>query len=91
MPQGVITTWSNQVRLLNTYGVTEGTVYQTCKVVDHDTTPGNVGVPFPGVHVRIATDTRELWLGGTQVTSGYLNRATATQERFVVDDARVID
>eukprot|EP00041_Stephanoeca_diplocostata_P037491 m.1421675 g.1421675 ORF g.1421675 m.1421675 type:complete len:457 (-) comp25047_c0_seq38:5594-6964(-) len=90
MPQRVISTWSNQVRLINTYGVTEGTVYQTWKVMEQDTTPNNVGVPFPGVHVRIAHDTRELWLGGIQITSGYLNRPAVTRERFVADDSRVL-
>jgi malonyl-CoA/methylmalonyl-CoA synthetase len=57
---------------------------------------GSVGIPFPGVRVRIAApgnaaplsagDVGELLVNGPNVFRGYWERPAATREAFVVDD-----
>jgi amino acid adenylation domain-containing protein len=82
-------------RLVNTYGITETTVFNTA----HEVTEGDleiddsiIGRPLPGVTARVVTDDGraaavaepgELWLAGAQVAEGYLNLPELTTTRFV--------
>jgi long-chain acyl-CoA synthetase len=66
--------------LLEAYGLTE-----TCPGLTTNL-PGNmklgtVGLPFPDVQIKIASDGEILAKGGN-ITSGYLNRSDATEEAF---------
>ncbi|MCX5461198.1 amino acid adenylation domain-containing protein [Streptomyces sp. FT1] len=72
------------VRLVNTYGPTEGTVVATAADLgDSCLAPGDapIGVPLPGS--RVAVVDGELYLCGPALAHGYRNRPVETAERFV--------
>ncbi|MFJ2373931.1 amino acid adenylation domain-containing protein [Streptomyces sp. NPDC087769] len=74
----------SSVRLLNTYGPTEGTVVATVAdlhdaALAADDTP--VGRPLPGS--RVAVVDGELYLLGPALANGYRNRPEETTGRFV--------
>lgn len=84
----------NTVRLLNTYGPTETTVAVTwedlsASPLELDIVP--IGVPFASVNLNILNHfeqasppgvTGELFIGGPQVATGYLNLEKETQQAF---------
>ncbi len=90
------TSWLGAGRLINEYGPTEASV-GTCihpvpTEVRQPVVP--IGAPLPGMTMRILDPhmaqlpigaTGELFVGGTGVAHGYLNRPALTAERFVPD------
>lgn len=68
-------------KVVERYGMTE-----TCMLVsnphDSDRRPGSVGLPLPGLDVRLDPDTREVLVRGPNVFGGYLNRPDADAEAF---------
>ncbi len=71
--------------ILERYGATEfgfalGNRYAGPRIA------GSVGIPFPGVRVRVDGDVRELLVSGPNVFSGYWKRPDATAEAFVTGD-----
>ncbi|WP_426572295.1 AMP-binding protein [Aquihabitans sp. McL0605] len=76
-----ITAGSGQ-RLIERYGMTE-TVMNVSNPYDGDRRPGTVGLPLPGVDLRLAEGTDEILLQGPNVFSGYWQRPEATAETFV--------
>lgn len=89
-----------KVRLLNTYGPTEGTIIATAFDPDNEEspwTPGTdlpIGRPIANLKTHVL-DTKlqpvpvgvagELFIGGVGVARGYLNRPDLTSEKFVPD------
>ena len=65
------------------YGITEGGIVITNPYVG-PRQPGRVGIPFPGVEVRIG-DKDEVLLKGGQVFTGYWRNEAATKEAFTPD------
>lgn len=89
-----------QVRIINTYGVTEASIDSTWYEPDQSgADPGvmvPIGSPFPGCRAVIldhalqplpAGVIGELCLGGVGLARGYLNRPELTSERFITDPA----
>ena len=82
--------------LYNEYGPTEGTVWSTvfdCSV-PFDRTRVPIGRPVPGAEAYVVDPEGEpapigapgeLWIGGTGIAPGYLDRPELTAERFVAD------
>ena len=60
------------------YGATECAPFVSCQR-PLDPSEGTVGLPLPGVHVRLADD-GELMVSGPNVTSGYWNNRPASDE-----------
>ncbi|WP_010446094.1 non-ribosomal peptide synthetase, partial [Pseudomonas asplenii] len=88
---------SSRIRLYNGYGPTEATTCATAYEV-FDVLPGTLSLPIgkPNANVRIyVLDARrepvpvgvvgEIYIGGTGVALGYLNRPDLTAERFSDD------
>jgi malonyl-CoA/methylmalonyl-CoA synthetase len=67
-------------RVLERYGMTE-TVMNISNPYDGERRPGSVGLPLPGVEVRLSAD-GEILLRGPNVFSGYWRRPDATKEAF---------
>jgi malonyl-CoA/methylmalonyl-CoA synthetase len=65
------------------YGITEGGIVVT-NPYDGPRQPGRVGLPFPGVEVKLG-DKDEVLLKGGQVFRGYWRNPQATQEAFTPD------
>ena len=76
------------VSVLERYGMTE-TVMLVSNPFDDDRRPGAVGIPLPGVDVRLADGSDgpvgEILVRGPNVFAGYWGRPEATAEAFVVD------
>jgi malonyl-CoA/methylmalonyl-CoA synthetase len=70
--------------ILERYGMTE-TLMNISNPYTGERRAGSVGLPLPGVSVRIVND--ELHVRGPNVCPGYWRREDATAEAFVVDDA----
>jgi malonyl-CoA/methylmalonyl-CoA synthetase len=77
--------------ILERYGMTE-TIMNISNPYDGERRPGSVGLPLPGVRVKIVTpnaaaamdgEVGELWLKGPNVFAGYWRRGEATQAAFV--------
>jgi len=102
MPKHVRDHWDRKVRLVNTYGVTEATVYQAAYCVGGDDL---IGDPYPGVELGLMFENSKiqwipnpdkLWIGqtgeiiiaGKQLAVGYVNRPALTAERFIFVDGK---
>jgi len=89
LPWSIANAWkvaASNSRLINLYGPTETTIAITTYEVDRASSTTNDGVvpigePFPGQEAIIVDE--ELCLRGSQVSSGYVNDASATAKAFV--------
>ncbi|QRN86643.1 amino acid adenylation domain-containing protein [Clostridia bacterium] len=84
-----------ETTLVNMYGVTEATVYQTYKEITEDdilNASDNIGRPLSGDYIYIVDRNLqpapigamgEMMIGGEGVARGYLNRPDLTASRFI--------
>ena len=70
--------------ILERYGMTE-TLMLTTNPYEGERRAGTVGMPFPGVELRLAQETNEIEVRGPNVFAGYLDRPEATAEAFTED------
>jgi gramicidin S synthase 2 len=86
----------DKVRLVNMYGITETTVHVTYHFLTENdirnTEVSPIGVPLPETQVYILDENKqpipkgawgEMYVGGTGVSLGYLNRPELNQENFI--------
>jgi len=71
-------------RVLERYGMTE-TLMLVSNPYDGDRRPGTVGLPLPGVELRLDPATNEVLVKGPNVFRGYLDRPEANAEAFDAD------
>ena len=76
------------------YGLTEAAPVVTSSLLDRPTKPGSVGVPLPGLAVRLvdedgedtlAGDSGEIWVKGPNVFAGYWEDPAATAAALTPD------
>ena len=70
--------------VLERYGMTE-TVMLVSNPVDGERRPGTVGIPLPGVEVRLDPSGDEILVRGPNVFAGYWQRPDATAAAFTDD------
>lgn len=70
-------------RILERYGMSE-TLMNASNPYDGDRRPGTVGIPLPGVELRLA-DADEIQLRGPNVLRAYWERPDATAQAFTAD------
>ncbi|MCU1259603.1 MAG: AMP-dependent synthetase and ligase [Bryobacterales bacterium] len=68
--------------ILERYGMSE-TLMNMSNPYEGERRPGTVGLPLPGVSVRLDEQTGEIYLRGPNVFSGYWRREEATRAAFV--------
>jgi malonyl-CoA/methylmalonyl-CoA synthetase len=71
-------------RIHERYGMTE-TVMLVSNPVDHERRPGSVGLPLPGVSLRLAGEPAEIEVRGPNVFAGYWEREDADADAFTED------
>ncbi len=93
-PQPLADTWSAFATFHNSCGPTETTIVNTIKRYDPAEATLTIGTPTPNNTVYILDEdlqplpvgeVGEMWAGGDCVTSGYLNNALLTTERYKPD------
>ncbi|MEO1430397.1 MAG: amino acid adenylation domain-containing protein [Cyanobacteria bacterium J06633_8] len=84
-----------QPQLVNMYGITETTVHVTYRpltIQDLDCTSSMIGCPIPDLQMYILDDNLqpvpigvrgEMYIGGSGLARGYLNRQQLTSQRFI--------
>lgn len=91
-PKDVQDRWRKGRILINAYGPTENTVMATAMVMEDETPFNNIGYPLNGVNCYVLDDEMhllpdyaagELYLSGSQLTSGYLNNPEQNKLHFV--------
>ena len=71
-------------RVLERYGMTE-TAMLVSNPFEGDRRPGTVGIPLPGVELRLDPTTSEVLVKGPNVFGGYLGRPDANAEAYTAD------
>ncbi|WP_158624856.1 amino acid adenylation domain-containing protein [Gynurincola endophyticus] len=88
----VVRDWKNKVTLINGYGPTETTVIVASHLFRENDSPTIIGKSIPGTDIFILDDELksvetgvegELYIGGKQLSKGYLNRPDDTQKVFI--------
>lgn len=91
-PAEVMERWKQGRRLVNAYGPTENTVVTTCTEVSDVFLSNDIGFPLPGVSCYVLDQTMtllpdyvpgELYIGGLQLTAGYINREELNRKKFI--------
>lgn len=86
-----VRSWYKKIRLINSYGPTEATVAVTNYEFKEETNPRIIGAAIPFVDLFLLdSDLKpvadgtvgELYIGGTQLALGYLNRGDETKKHF---------
>ncbi|HUS62117.1 MAG TPA: AMP-binding protein [Acidimicrobiales bacterium] len=82
------------VEIFEGYGLTEASPTVTSSVVGEEPKPGSIGVPIPGVQVRLVDeegeealvgDAGEIWVRGPNVFHGYFENTEATNQALTND------
>ncbi len=90
---GLVTSFSGQVRLVNCYGPTEGSIYASACTLSPETGP-SIGRPVANTRIYIVDQNLEpqpigvageLLIGGVQVARGYAGRPGLTSDKFIAD------
>lgn len=93
-PLDVMRRWSRGRILVNEYGPTENTVVTTCSEFFAGMPANDIGCPLAGVscyvldaamHLMPDGVPGELYIGGLQLTAGYLGRQEQNHDRFVAN------
>ena len=91
---GDVLRYAPKLKYFNAYGPTENTITSTMGILSADNVSFiSAGKPLPNTSVHICDAggerippgvTGEIWLGGTGISQGYLNRKELTKSCFVV-------
>ena len=82
-PEPLVRKWQNTSTLVNAYGPTEATVFITANILGKEDSANDIGMPLEGTTCYILDEQYrqvpqgekgELFIGGIQVTDGYLNK-----------------
>jgi amino acid adenylation domain-containing protein len=101
LERGLVERWyaafGDRTQLVNMYGITETTVHASWRWLRPDdvrTAESDIGTPLPGTALHVLHDdgtpvadrcVGEIYVGGPQVSDGYLGRPRETALRFLPD------
>ena len=92
--QETVDKWKNGQTFVNVYGPTETTIWVTSCIMEDGTPANDIGLPFAGVSCYVLDEklnlvpdgiAGELYIGGLQLTQGYLNRPDLNSEKFILN------
>lgn len=72
------------IDVLEGYGLTETAPVLSCNMME-DRAIGTIGLPIPGVEIRLDPDNDEIQAKGPNIMKGYLNKPEATAQVFTED------
>ncbi|MEZ0130494.1 amino acid adenylation domain-containing protein, partial [Flavobacterium sp. LBUM151] len=90
--ENTIKSWYKKINLINSYGPTEATVAVTNYKFKEEANPRIIGAAMPFADLFVLDEnlkpvengiTGELYIGGSQLALGYLNRPEDTQKAFI--------
>ncbi|SHL37249.1 non-ribosomal peptide synthetase [Flavobacterium chilense] len=90
--ENTVKKWYKRINLINSYGPTEATVAVTNYKFKAETNPRIIGTAMPLAHLFVLDENLkpvengiigELYIGGSQLALGYLNRPEDTQKAFI--------
>lgn len=96
-PEYLMRQWAGKVRLFNMYGPTEGCVAVNYHQHDGLLPANTLGRAASNVALQVLDEYRkpvpigvygELYIGGVQVTRGYLNKPEVTAEKYVIHEGQ---
>ncbi|MCO7226824.1 non-ribosomal peptide synthetase, partial [Pleionea sp. CnH1-48] len=96
LPHNLVQTLAEttQAEIFNMYGPTEATVWSTCDKVDPGSDSIHIGNPINNYRTYVLDEKRrrvpigakgQLFIAGSAISRGYLNRTELSQEKFVED------
>jgi len=90
--ENTVKSWYKKINLINSYGPTEATVAVTNYKFKDEANPRIIGSAMPFAHLFVLDEnlkpvetgiTGELYIGGSQLALGYLNRPEDTEKAFI--------
>lgn len=93
-PEPLIRKWQKLCKVINAYGPTETTVVTVAGIMTPDGPANDIGMPFQGVSCYILDEhlhqipqgeRGELYIGGIQLSGGYLNNEELNKQKFVAN------
>ena len=93
-PEPLIRKWQKACKVINAYGPTETTVVTVAGIMTPDGAANDLGTPFKGVtcyvldeHLhQVPQGTKgELYIGGVQLSGGYLNNDELNKQKFIAN------
>ncbi len=91
-PEPLVRRWQETCEVVNIYGPTEATTFITANILPREGTVNDIGVPMEGTTCYVLDEQLrqvpqgekgELFIGGLQLTDGYLNREELNKEKFI--------
>ena len=93
-PEQLIRQWQQTCTVINAYGPTENTVTTSACIMTAKSHPNDIGNPIPGVVCYVLNDQLqqvaqgeqgELYIGGLQLSDGYLNNDELNKQKFITN------
>lgn len=93
-PESLIRKWQKLCKVINAYGPTETTVVTVAGIMTSDGPANDIGLPLQGVSCYILDEhlhqvpqgkRGELYIGGVQLSDGYLNNEELNKQRFIIN------
>ena len=91
-PEPLVRKWQNTSTIVNAYGPTEATVFITANILEKEDSANDIGLPLEGTTCYILDEKYrqvpqgekgELFIGGIQVTKGYLSNEELNKQKFI--------
>ena len=93
-PEPLIRKWQKACKVINAYGPTETTVVTVAGIMTPEGSANDLGKPFQGVTCYILDEhlhqvpqgtKGELYIGGIQLSGGYLNNEELNKQKFIAN------
>lgn len=93
-PEPLVRKWQSTCEVVNIYGPTEATTFITANVLGKEDNVNDIGLPMEGTTWYVLDEQYrqvplgekgELFIGGIQLTDGYLNREELNKQKYITN------